>query len=141
MGVMDDFWGTVAAVPVSLAATVGAVGFLIKLPPVRWILRTLISDPVAGWFQREVHEDTIPLIKQELQFNGGESIKDAIRRIDRGLERLFEFRHDDMVLRDDRQHEVDQELRGFAGQLQAVDAKVDEIARKLPEPDPEEDGP
>jgi hypothetical protein len=138
MAVMDDFWGTVAAVPVALAGSTAAIGFLLKLPPVRWVWRTLISEPVAGWFQREVHEDTIPLIKQELQLNGGESIKDAIRRIDRGMEKLFVFRHDDMILRDDRQHEVDQELRAFAGQIGTVVEKVDEIARKLPDPEAED---
>ena len=45
---------TVAQVVVAAAATVTALGVLVRWGPVRWVFRRLVGDPVQQWFRVEV---------------------------------------------------------------------------------------
>lgn len=75
--------GVVTAVVVA-GATVG------RTRPFRWLLRTLVGQPLAAWFRREVGEvvdekldQKLAPIRSELQFNGGHTIKDQVEYLTR----------------------------------------------------------
>jgi hypothetical protein len=119
------------AVPVGLAATTTSLLALWRFPPFQWIVQNLIARPLAEWQRREVHEDVIPIIQAELTHNGGMSIKDVVHRLDARVDdlaakvsRIIEYRHEDMVLRRDRQFEVDRELQSLVGRLDSVSSRV-----------------
>lgn len=93
---LTDLAAMAAAILVVCAAAAAAV----RLPPVRWLGRTLVSQPVTAWLNRELTEAIEPIITQ-LHPNGGGSARDAIDRVEARLDDLA----DDVgpMLRDWRQ--------------------------------------
>lgn len=92
----------------ALATIVASIGALSRIRPVRWIVRTLVGDPLGGWFRREVDQavresETGKLVKHHLQANGTtpavvEEIAGINRRLDGGARhfRRLEARLDDL---------------------------------------------
>jgi hypothetical protein len=128
---VNDFFTTIVAVPAGAAATATALGILFRLPPIQWLWRTLVSQPLAIWFQSEVQDDAAEIIKKELTNNGGESLKDAVQRIDRSMLKLHDYRREDMIMRDDRQHEVDRELAAITGRVDQLVGSVVELIERM----------
>ena len=76
-----------AAVAGAVLVLAAAVAAATKLPPVRWLGRTLVTRPVTGWLHRELREVVEPIVAQ-LSPNGGASTRDAIDRVERRLDDL-----------------------------------------------------
>lgn len=67
----------VGAAAGALVAIIGAVVLVTRLRPVKWLWRTLVSEPLSRWFRAQVREEVGPAV-QELSPNGGESFRDLV---------------------------------------------------------------
>jgi hypothetical protein len=77
--------GTVAA---AIVAILGAIALISKLPPIRWVWRNLVSDPLSEWFRAAVRDEVAEAtadIRAQLHPNGGSSLKDQVSRIEARL--------------------------------------------------------
>jgi hypothetical protein len=76
--------GTLAG---SLAAILGCCLLVSRLRAVRWVWRTMIADPLAGWQREQVEHVVEPIVAEvraELRPNGGSSAYDEfVRRLDK----------------------------------------------------------
>lgn len=68
--------GTLCA---ALAAIVGLILLVAKLPPLRWIFRHLVSDPFSLWFRAEIREEID-------RRNGGTTLMDRVVELDKKLD-------------------------------------------------------
>lgn len=83
----------VASTVVAIAAFFTALGVLSRLRPSKWVWRHLVSDPLSNWFRAEmvaVVDEKLEPIRYQLEMNGGQSIKDAIGRLEVGQTTLLE---------------------------------------------------
>lgn len=84
-------WGDVLAVVLGAAAFTGAVGVIAKAPPVRWVWRHNVSEPLTDWHRRTTHEvvdarlapvkKDIADIRAQVHPNGGNSLRDAVDKV------------------------------------------------------------
>ena len=110
-----DLAGTEALIDLaSLTAALGVISAAIvglaRTPPVKWLGRTLVGQPVSTWLRRELRDEMEPILGQ-LQPNGGTSTRDAIDRVESG-----------MVTGSHRMSRIE-------GQLTALTAAVDPMLR------------
>ena len=105
---LTDLAAVLGAVLVIFAALAAAT----KLPPIKWLGRTVFVVPMTSWLHRELRTAVEPIIVQ-LQPNGGSSTRDAIDRVERRLDDLA----DDVgpVLRDWRLSHPEMRRDGEAG--------------------------
>lgn len=87
----------IASVAAAVLVITGALAGATRLPPVRWVGRTLFVAPVTSWLHRELREAVEPIVSQ-LHPNGGSSTRDAIDRVEQRLDQLAA--HVGPVLRD-----------------------------------------
>lgn len=86
-------WQGVATSVVALAAFCTALGVLSRLKPMKWLWRQNVKDPLSGWLREVVDErleHKLQPIRYQLETNGGQSIKDAIGRLEVGQATLLE---------------------------------------------------
>lgn len=86
---MADALRDAGTLAVALAGIVGFVVLVARLRPVRWLWRTLISDPIGESFDHrtrtvvaEVVEAKVAPILKEFGNNGGHTLRDRIDVID-----------------------------------------------------------
>ena len=90
---LTDLAAVLGAVLVIFAALAAAT----KLPPIKWLGRTVFVVPMTTWLHRELREAVEPIVSQ-LHPNGGSSTRDAIDRVEQRLDQLAA--HIGPVLRD-----------------------------------------
>jgi len=81
-------WQGVASTVVALAAFCTALGVLSRLRPVKWLWRKNVADPISGWLGATVDarlDHKLEPIRYQLETNGGQSLKDAIGRLEKAL--------------------------------------------------------
>lgn len=118
--------GTVAGIIIAVA---GALGLLSKAPPVRWVWRQLIGDPVTRWQAGVVKDQIAPLRTEvaELRLEVAESSTDLITHV-RAEEAL---RVQDIADRDRRQSEADARWDNVSSELAATREDVGEVKAGL----------
>jgi hypothetical protein len=73
----------------AITAIVAAVLLCARLPPVRWVWRQLVSDPLSRWAGRLIHEGVqefhlervepaLAAIRKELTLNDGSTLRDEV---------------------------------------------------------------
>lgn len=78
----------------AVAGIIGSLGVIAKSPfgpPVRWVWRKLVAEPVANWFRTLVHSEVVPVVtvaveeqfKKLAQPNGGSSLRDLANALSR----------------------------------------------------------
>lgn len=86
-------WQGVATSVVALAAFCTALGVLSRLKPMKWLWRQNVKDPLSGWLREVVDErleHKLQPIRYQLETNGGQSLKDAISRVEVTANKLTE---------------------------------------------------
>ncbi len=83
---LTDLAAVLGAVLVIFAALAAAT----KLPPIKWLGRTVFVVPMTTWLHRELREAVEPIVSQ-LHPNGGSSTRDAIDRVEQRLDQLDRF--------------------------------------------------
>lgn len=77
------------AMAAAVTAIVAAVVLLARLPPVRWVWRQLVSDPLSRWAEGLIHEGVqafhlervepeLRAIRKELTLNDGSTLRDEV---------------------------------------------------------------
>jgi hypothetical protein len=115
---------------VTVAGIVTAIGILTRLAPVRWLWRTVVSDPLArwgrAWVREEVDAALVP-VKAELSYNGGHTVKDITHANHEAVKRLEDLRHLDAENRFERQQNLDSRLGSIDERLATGDERMGRI--------------
>jgi hypothetical protein len=69
------------AVCAALTAILVCVGLVVRIPPVRWVWRRLVAEPLGGWFRSLVRAE-VSAVRDQLLPNGGASLRDAVDRVE-----------------------------------------------------------
>lgn len=72
---MSDALRDAGSIAAALAAIIGCFVLVSKLPPLRWLWRHLVADPVAQWFRAEMREEID-------RRNGGSTLMDMVVALD-----------------------------------------------------------
>lgn len=117
-----------------LAAIITTAGLVSRLRPVKWLWRTIISDPAAGWFRREVAEEieqALVPVKAELSANGGDSVKDMAITAARIATRIA----DQKVIEKDAAYErhrlQDERFQAGSDRMDRIESQLGEVIDML----------
>lgn len=78
LATLGDTFRDVGTVCAAIAAFLGLVALIARLPPVRWVVRHLVTDPLAQWFKGQIREELE-------RTNGGSSLMDRVKKCEAAI--------------------------------------------------------
>lgn len=75
LATLGDTLRDVGTVCAAIAATLGLIALIARLPPVRWVVRHLVTEPLALWFKGQIREELE-------RTNGGSSLMDRVQKVE-----------------------------------------------------------